>query len=69
LIAKKRPGTIAIINGQQALQLTDFIDQPQHAQRSFCTAPLMAASLKPTRSTAAMRRWLGFFTNRVINKN
>ena len=38
LIAKKRPGTIAIINGQQALQLTDFIDQPQHAQRSFWTA-------------------------------
>jgi hypothetical protein len=29
---------MAIINDQQALELTDLIDQPQQAQRSFWTA-------------------------------
>jgi hypothetical protein len=29
---------MAIVNGQQSLQLTDFIDEPQHAQRRFWTA-------------------------------
>ena len=33
LIVKKRPGRMAIINDQQAIQLTDLIDQPQKAQR------------------------------------
>jgi transposase len=28
LIVKKRPGRMTIINGQQAMQLTDLIDQP-----------------------------------------
>jgi transposase len=35
LIVKKRPGRMTIINGQQARQLTDLIDQPQQAQRPF----------------------------------
>jgi len=38
LIVKKRPGRMTIINDQQALQLTELIDQPQQAQRSFWTA-------------------------------
>ena len=38
LIVKKRPGRMTIINGQQASQLTDLIDQPQQAQRTFWTA-------------------------------
>jgi hypothetical protein len=37
LIVKKRPGKMAIINDQQTLELTDLIDQPQQAQRSFWT--------------------------------
>jgi hypothetical protein len=35
LIVKKRPGTMAIIDDQQAPQLAQLIDQPQQAQRSF----------------------------------
>ena len=38
LIVKKRPGRMAIINDQQANELTDLIDQPQQAERSFWTA-------------------------------
>lgn len=38
LIVKKRPGRMAIINADQALELTDLIDQPQQAQRTFWTA-------------------------------
>ena len=38
LIVKKRPGRMTIINDQQALQLTNLIDQPQQAQRAFWTA-------------------------------
>jgi hypothetical protein len=38
LIVKKRPGRMTIINDEQASQLTDLIDQPQQAQRTFWTA-------------------------------
>ena len=38
LIVKKRPGRITIINDQQASELTNLIDQPQQAQRTFWTA-------------------------------
>jgi len=38
LIVKKRPGRMAIINGQQAPELAQLIDEPQQAQRSFWTA-------------------------------
>jgi len=38
LIVKKRPGRMAIINNQQACELTDLIDQPQQADRTFWTA-------------------------------
>ena len=38
LIVKKRPGRMAIFNGQQALELADLIDQPQQADRTFWTA-------------------------------
>jgi len=38
LIVKKRPGRMTIINAQQASQLTNLIDQPQQAQRTFWTA-------------------------------
>ena len=38
LIVKKRPGRMAIINDQQAPELAELIDQPQQAQRNFCTA-------------------------------
>ena len=38
LIVKKRPGRMAIINGQQASELTQPIDQPQQAERTFWTA-------------------------------
>ncbi len=38
LIVKKRPGTMAIIDDQQAPQLVQLIDEPQQAQRSFWTA-------------------------------
>ena len=38
LIVKKRPGRMAIISEQQAMELTDLIDQPQQAQRTFWTA-------------------------------
>ncbi|MEJ2392870.1 MAG: IS630 family transposase [Gammaproteobacteria bacterium] len=38
LIVKKRPGRMTIINDQQAWQLTNLIDQPQQAQRTFWTA-------------------------------
>ena len=38
LIVKKRPGRMTIINDQQALELSDLIDQPQQADRTFWTA-------------------------------
>ena len=38
LIVKKRPGKMAIINGQQAVDIANLIDQPQQAERTFCTA-------------------------------
>ena len=38
LIVKKRPGRMTIITGQQAMELTALIDQPQQAQRTFWTA-------------------------------
>jgi len=38
LIVKKRPGRMTIIRDQQAFELTDLIDQPQKAGRSFWTA-------------------------------
>jgi transposase len=38
LIVKKRPGRMTIIKGQQALELSDLIDQPQQADRTFWTA-------------------------------
>ena len=38
LIDKKRPGRMAIINGQQSRELTEVIDQPQQAGRTFWTA-------------------------------
>ena len=38
LIVKKRPGTMAIINGQQAVEVANLIDQPQQAERTFWTA-------------------------------
>ena len=38
LIVKKRPGRMAIISDQQASELTDLIDQPQQADRTFWTA-------------------------------
>jgi len=38
LIVKKRPGRMAIINGQQAVDIANLIDQPQQAERTFWTA-------------------------------
>ena len=38
LIVKKRPGRTAIIKNQQASELTELIDQPQQADRTFWTA-------------------------------
>jgi transposase len=38
LIVKKRPGRMAIINGQQAVEVANLIDQPQQAERTFWTA-------------------------------
>ena len=38
LIVKKRPGRMNIINDGQALELSDLIDQPQQADRTFWTA-------------------------------
>ena len=38
LIAKKRPGRMAIINGQQAVDIANLIDEPQQAERTFWTA-------------------------------
>ena len=38
LIVKKRPGKMAIINGQQAVDSANLIDQPQQAERTFWTA-------------------------------
>lgn len=38
LIAKKRPGRMAIINNRQATELAELIDQPQQADRTFWTA-------------------------------
>lgn len=38
LIVKKRPGRLTIINGDQALELAELIDQPQRAERTFWTA-------------------------------
>ena len=35
LIAKKRPGRMAIINGQQACELAQLIDHPQQAERTL----------------------------------
>jgi transposase len=38
IIVKKRPGRTVIINNQQASELTELIDQPQQADRTFWTA-------------------------------
>ena len=38
LIVKKRPGRMTIIKDRQALELSDLIDQPQQADRTFWTA-------------------------------
>jgi transposase len=38
LIAKKRPGRMAIIKDKQAMELSELIDQPQRADRTFWTA-------------------------------
>jgi len=38
LIAQKRPGRTAIINGTQASQLTDLVEHPEEADRTFWTA-------------------------------
>lgn len=38
LIVKKRPGRMAIIKDQQAVELAELIDQPQEANRTFWTA-------------------------------
>lgn len=37
LIVKKRPGRMSIINGQQAVEVANLIDQPQQAERTFWT--------------------------------
>ena len=44
LIVKKRPGRMAIINGQQADVLAELIDQPQKADRTFWTAKARSIS-------------------------
>ena len=38
LIVKKRPGRMTIIKDRQALELSDLIDHPQQADRTFWTA-------------------------------
>lgn len=38
LIVKKRPGRMAIINGNKAAELAELMDQPQKADRTFWTA-------------------------------
>lgn len=38
LIAKKRPGRTSILNGEQAKELADLIEQPEKADREFWTA-------------------------------
>jgi transposase len=38
LIVNKRPGRMAIIKDQQAIELSELIDQPQRADRTFWTA-------------------------------
>ena len=64
LIVKKRPGTMAIIDDQQAPQLVQLIDEPQQAHRIAFgqPKPFMVTSGISIRSNAVMRRWYGFFT-------
>jgi transposase len=38
LIVKKRPGRMAIINGHQAVEVANLIDQPRQAERTSWTA-------------------------------
>jgi transposase len=38
LIVKKRPGRTSILNGEKAQELTELIDQPEKADRTFWTA-------------------------------
>ncbi|MCP3876529.1 MAG: IS630 family transposase [Desulfobacteraceae bacterium] len=38
LIVKKRPGRTSILNGEQAQELAQLIDQPEKAEREFWTA-------------------------------
>jgi transposase len=38
LIVKKRPGRTAILNGERAKELTQLIENPEKAQRTFWTA-------------------------------
>lgn len=38
LIARKRPGRTAVLRGEQAEQLTQLIDKPEKADRTFWTA-------------------------------
>ena len=38
LLAKKRPGRTSILRGEQAEQLTNLIEQPEQAERTFWTA-------------------------------
>ena len=38
LIVRKRPGRTAILNGKQAEELTELIEEPQRAERTFWTA-------------------------------
>jgi transposase len=70
LIVKKRPGRMTIINNQQASELTDLIDQPQQAQRTFWTAKAFHGYISKEYqiqcSYVAMRRWFVFFINKVM---
>lgn len=38
LIVRKRPGRTTILNGQQAEELTELIEQPEQVERTFWTA-------------------------------
>jgi transposase len=67
LIVKKRPGRMTIINDQQALQVTNLIDQPQQAQRAVWTAKAFHGCIsKEYQIQCRYETLVRFFTNKVM---
>jgi len=57
LIVKKRPGTMTIIDDQQAPELAQLIDEPNKPDDAFGPPkPFTATSVIPIRSNAAIKR-------------